>query len=163
MFLLGLLAYPSDDASPLLVIRVLIELVGPLTRYPSLLPGHHPVHRSLGLSLTVLNRARTLRRAISKFPTDKKENQYGLSSLPVPRTPLVDTSSHVSRHSAPRTRKRTRLATSGRTRVIAGRNPDTPTYSVKKSGRRNKGEKRCENDEEHRKHDRRKSPYTQQV
>lgn len=63
--------------------------------YPSLLPGHQPVHPSLGLSPAVLNRARALRRAISKFPTDKKENRYSLSSLPVPRVPLVDTSSHV--------------------------------------------------------------------
>lgn len=79
--------------------------------YPSLLPGHQPVHPSLSLSPTVLNRARALRSAISKFPTDKKENRYSLSSLPVPRAPLVDTSSHVPRHPAPRTRKRTRLAT----------------------------------------------------
>lgn len=88
--------------------------------HPSLLPGHQPVRPSPDLSPGVLNRARALRRAISKFPTDKKENRYSLSSLPVPRIPLVDTS-HVPRHPAPRTRKRTRLASNERACVIAAR------------------------------------------
>lgn len=113
--------------------------------YPSLLPGHQPVHPSPGLSSAVLNRARALRRAISKFPADKKENRYSLSSLPIPRIPHVDTSSHVPRHPAPRTRKWTRLAMDERARVIAARrrNPDMASEALlreKRTKKRRNGE-----------------------
>lgn len=83
--------------------------------HPSLLPGHQPVHPSLSLSSAVLNRARALRRAISKFPTNKKENRYSLSSLLVSRIPLVDTSLLRIPLSGFLNMKRTRLATNGRT------------------------------------------------
>lgn len=94
--------------------------------YPSLLPGHQPVHPSLSLSSTVLNRARALRRAISKFPTIKKKIDIAylpslllasLSSLTHCRTcPVIRLPGHVSGRDSQRT---------GESNRSKGRNPDT--------------------------------------
>lgn len=97
-----------------------ISLLHPSLYYPAINPSV-----PLGLSPTVLNRAGTLRCAVSKFPADKKENRCSLSPPALPRPFRVDTSLHVPRHPALRTRKRTRLATNGSSRNRrAGRNPD---------------------------------------
>lgn len=81
-----------------------ISLLHPSLYYPAINPSV-----PLGLSPTVLNRAGTLRCAISKFPADKKENRCSLL-LPFPSAlthrctyPVIRLSEHVSGHDSQRT------------------------------------------------------------